>query len=625
VVLHGEWAGGGTVISARPAVTLTDTNEVRTALSDQRGRPAVSSVVGGGWFGWLSYPGSSSWRRSDDEVTVGDHLGFYPSVLRYRRDDGCWYDEALLGIVSESALDARRHDLAALVRRAGSSPGQGHRVGPLRPRETRAWYMASVSACIERIRAGDVYQANLCFRMDADFEGDVTSLFADLVDALQPAYGALICTRSHAIVSVSPELFLRRDGDTVTSAPIKGTRPKSTAGRDPDPAAIELLRSAKERAENVMIVDLVRNDLGRVAATGTVRVPSLLAVEEHCGVWHLVSRVSATLAANCADGDLLAATFPAASVTGAPKQAARGVIAQLERRPRGLYTGAIGYLSPHAGLELNVAIRTAVISYRHPMPHLLSLGVGAGITAGSVPAEEWQECLNKAAPLVEAWSRDEPRPAAGSGAGVWSSDLTFGRSAPGLSHAVPGSSHPPDRGRNDSMALDTLVVFAASYENQDDAIADYEAVHEYYKSAGLIDTYDAAVITREDDGKVKVVKKHEQPTRQGGWAGLGVGLVGGALVALFPAIALAGGLLVGGAAGAGLGALAGHVAGGMSRSDLKDLGELLDEGQSGLVVVAATDMEAHVEAELKRAAKVTKKQLRADEKQLEKEIDAATA
>jgi uncharacterized membrane protein len=175
------------------------------------------------------------------------------------------------------------------------------------------------------------------------------------------------------------------------------------------------------------------------------------------------------------------------------------------------------------------------------------------------------------------------------------------------------------------MALDTLVVFAASYENQDDAVADYEAVHEYYKSAGLIDTYDAAVITREDDGKVKVVKKHEQPTRQGGWAGLGVGLVGGALVALFPAIALAGGLLVGGSAGAGLGALAGHVAGGMSRSDLKDLGELLDEGQSGLVVIAATDMEAHVEAELKRAAKVTKKQLRADEKQLEKEIDAATA
>jgi para-aminobenzoate synthetase component I len=418
VVLHGEWAGGGTVISACPSATLTDAKEVRTALSEQRGRPAVSSDLGGGWFGWLCYPDSSSWRLSADEGTVGDHLSFYPSVLRYRRDDGCWYDEALSGIVSERSLGARRDDLAALLRRPGGTPGSGYRVGPLRPRESRAWYLASVSACMERIRAGDVYQANLCFRMDADFAGNVTSLFADLVEALQPAYGALICTRSHAIVSVSPELFLRRDGDTVTSAPIKGTRPKSTTGRDQDPAAIELLRSTKERAENVMIVDLVRNDLGRVAATGTVRVPSLLAVEEHCGVWHLVSRVSATLAPNRGDGDLLAATFPAASVTGAPKQAARGVIAQLERRPRGVYTGAIGYLSPHAGLELNVAIRTAVISYRHPAPHLLSLGVGAGITAGSAPEEEWQECLDKAAPLVDAWSQDIARPAAGAGVGV---------------------------------------------------------------------------------------------------------------------------------------------------------------------------------------------------------------
>jgi uncharacterized membrane protein len=171
------------------------------------------------------------------------------------------------------------------------------------------------------------------------------------------------------------------------------------------------------------------------------------------------------------------------------------------------------------------------------------------------------------------------------------------------------------------MALDTLVVFAASYDAESDAIADYDAVHDMYHSAGLIDTYDAAVVTQQANGKVTIVKKHEQPTRQGAWAGLGIGLVGGALVALFPAVALGGALLVGGGAGAGLGALAGHVAAGMSRSDLKDLGELLDAGQSGLVVVAATDVEARVDAVLKRAAKVTKKQLKADQKQIEKEID----
>jgi uncharacterized membrane protein len=173
------------------------------------------------------------------------------------------------------------------------------------------------------------------------------------------------------------------------------------------------------------------------------------------------------------------------------------------------------------------------------------------------------------------------------------------------------------------MALDTFVLFAATYETEDAAVADYDAVHDLYSQSGLIDTYDAAVVTRGDDGKVKIVKKHEQPTRQGAWGGLGIGLVGGALIAVFPAVALGAGLLVGGAGGAGLGALAGHVAAGMSRSDLKDIGELLDEGQSGLVVVAATDLESRVDQALQGAAKVAKKQLRADEKNLEKEIDAA--
>jgi uncharacterized membrane protein len=170
------------------------------------------------------------------------------------------------------------------------------------------------------------------------------------------------------------------------------------------------------------------------------------------------------------------------------------------------------------------------------------------------------------------------------------------------------------------MALDTFMVIGASYDSVDAAIADYEVVHDLYSELNLIDTYDAAVITREGD-KVKIVKKHEQPTRQGAWGGLGIGLVGGALVALFPAVALGAGLLVGGVGGAGLGAIAGHVAAGMSRSDLKDLGELLDDGHSGLVVIAATDVEARVEESMKNAAKITKKQLRADEKHLEKQID----
>ena len=145
------------------------------------------------------------------------------------------------------------------------------------------------------------------------------------------------------------------------------------------------------------------------------------------------------------------------------------------------------------------------------------------------------------------------------------------------------------------MALDTFVLVAAQYDNQEDALADYAAVKAAYTELDIIDTYDAAVISKDSDGKVKIVKRHEQPTRDGLVGGLYVGLAVGALVALFPAVALGAGLLVGSAAGAGIGAIAGHAAAGLSREDLKDLGELLDEGDSGFLLIAATDLEAHLD------------------------------
>ena len=140
------------------------------------------------------------------------------------------------------------------------------------------------------------------------------------------------------------------------------------------------------------------------------------------------------------------------------------------------------------------------------------------------------------------------------------------------------------------MALDTFTLIASQYALEEDALDDYDAVRAAYEDLGVIDTYDAAVVTKDQKGKVKIVKKVEEPTRQGALGGLAVGLAVGALVALFPAVAIGAGLAVGGAAGAAIGATAGHVAAGMSRSELKDLGELLDAGTSGLIVVAATDM-----------------------------------
>ncbi len=163
------------------------------------------------------------------------------------------------------------------------------------------------------------------------------------------------------------------------------------------------------------------------------------------------------------------------------------------------------------------------------------------------------------------------------------------------------------------MAVDTFVVFVGVYGNVDDAEADYQAVKDLHVEAGLLDAYDAAVIARRDDGKVKITKKHETPTRVGGVLGGGVGLATGLVVALFPFAAIGGGLLVGTAAGGALlGALAGHAAAGMSRHDLKELGEQLDAGQAGLIVVGVEDVGARVEQAMKNAEKLERKQLQAD-------------
>jgi uncharacterized membrane protein len=174
------------------------------------------------------------------------------------------------------------------------------------------------------------------------------------------------------------------------------------------------------------------------------------------------------------------------------------------------------------------------------------------------------------------------------------------------------------------MAIDTFLVYAGVYDQVDDALADYDAVHKLHTEANLIDAYDAAVIERTSGGKVKIRKKHETPTRVGGVLGGGFGLATGLVIALFPAAAIGGGLLaVTTGSGAVLGSVAGHAAAGMSRKDLKDLGENLDEGQAGLVVVAVADMEAKVESAMKHAQKIEAKKMKADVKEIEADAQEA--
>ena len=268
-------------------------------------------------------------------------------------------------------------------------------------------HLSAIDECRERIAAGEIFQANLCLRLEAEWRGDPLDLFARTAGTLEPRHAGFVAGPWGAVCSLSPELFLRRRGREVVTEPIKGTAPR-TAGLGPaDASRAALASSLKDRAENVMIVDLMRNDLGRVCEYGSIEVPALNEPRQAPGVWHLVSTVRGRLRADARDSDLLRASFPPGSVTGAPKIQAMRVIAELEAGGREAYTGAVGFASPVAGLELNVAIRTLEISGER-----IWMGAGGGIVADSVAESELEECFVKARPVIAAAGArliEEPR------------------------------------------------------------------------------------------------------------------------------------------------------------------------------------------------------------------------
>ncbi|WP_314034930.1 aminodeoxychorismate synthase component I [Dietzia sp. CH92] len=247
----------------------------------------------------------------------------------------------------------------------------------------RAAHHAAVTECLEAIRAGEIYQACLSTRLDGHVRGEPIALFSALWRRTRARRAAFLAGEWGAVVSLSPETYLARRGRDVRSAPIKGTLPL-----DADPA--RLRASTKDVAENIMIVDLVRHDLGRTADLGTVTVPELLAVHPAPGVWHLVSTVAARTGVPHAE--LVETTFPPASVTGTPKLRARELISGWEPRARGLHCGAIGLVCGDR-LDLSVAIRTLEIG----PDGRCEFGVGGGITIDSDPDAEWDECVHKAA------------------------------------------------------------------------------------------------------------------------------------------------------------------------------------------------------------------------------------
>ncbi len=432
--LTGSWAGGGAVVGSEPVAVAGDGPETGSkptsvagdgpetgsepvavagdsddpfAVLDDLPRLADRDLghpdaVGGGWFGWLGYRLAARVERLPPGpprpvVLPEFHLAYYDNLLRLDTA-GRWWFEALVTDARRPALQARLRWARAALEDAPPPASRYVPPEPLQLSQAAAeHHLDAVRDCCERIAAGEIFQANICLRLDTRWEGSALDLLSRALETISPPRAAAFSTPRGGVASLSPELFLRRRGSRVTTAPIKGT-----IARDLDPAAAaaaraRLRRSAKDAAEHVMIVDLMRNDLGRVCSYGSIVAPPEPTAEPHPGLWHLVSPVHGELRPGVGNGDLLRATFPPGSVTGAPKVQALKVIAALEPVGREVYTGAIGFASPVAGLELSVAIRTLELGDGR-----LWLGAGGGIVADSDPRSELEEALTKARPIAAA-------------------------------------------------------------------------------------------------------------------------------------------------------------------------------------------------------------------------------
>ncbi|ABG03729.1 aminodeoxychorismate synthase, subunit I [Rubrobacter xylanophilus DSM 9941] len=374
-------------------------------------RPGLPPLAGGA-IGYFGYDLGRLLERlpelnADDAPLPEMEVGFYDWVLAFEggAGRGCIVSTGLPQGTEEAARGRLEEVVALLEGRAGSLRGGAEATPPLRFRSDtgRGTYEGAVERAREYIRAGDVFQVNLSHRLRAEAPRPVEGwgvgawpLYRRLRERSPVPHGAYLGLGEAAVLSASPERFLRLAGRGVQTRPIKGTRPR---GRNPEEdrrMARLLASSAKDRAENVMIVDLLRNDIGKVCRTGSVRVPELCGLEGHASVWHLVSTVVGELRPGAGVVELLAACFPGGSVTGAPKIRAMEIIEELEPVRRGVYCGAIGYISFCGEMDTNIAIRTLVLAGNEA-----HLQVGGAVVADSDPRAEYDETLAKARAVVE--------------------------------------------------------------------------------------------------------------------------------------------------------------------------------------------------------------------------------
>lgn len=398
---------GWRVVVADPAGAVTDARDL-AALGDACGwrddtDPDLPPFVGGA-VGFLTDDLSRRWLALDPHdprprpaPLPALWFGRYDSALCCPPDGG---PAVVVGRDAEDRERWRRRAAAVTPLPAPVSPT----TGPPRLSLGRRQHAAAVERVRGWIAAGDLYQLNLTLQVAAPWAQGGLAL-ARRLEAATPgaAHAAYLAAPGAEIVSVSPETFLHSDGDLVRTRPVKGTRPRGATAADDERQAAALRASAKDAAEHVMIVDLERNDLGRVSRPGSVRVPALAALEAHPTVWHLTSTVTARLRDDVDLGDLLAATFPSGSVTGAPKRMAVARTALVEPVRRGVYCGAIGVVT-RGRVDLSVAIRTAVVA-----EGVASYGTGGGIVADSDPDAEFEEAMDKAQAFFRASGAARPR------------------------------------------------------------------------------------------------------------------------------------------------------------------------------------------------------------------------
>ncbi|MGH7152210.1 MAG: anthranilate synthase component I family protein, partial [Planctomycetota bacterium] len=349
-------------------------------------------------IGWLGYDLGRCVERLPEPPREDQRL---PALwFRFPRwivgRDGRTGENALLVDGGGSLLRSACAEVEEVLRR----PPRERRfrlLAPLRSDFTRAGYEAIVESAREWIASGEIFQVNLSQRFAGRFEGDALSLYERLRGANPSPFGACLVAGDAALLSSSPERFLRVEEGRVETRPIKGTRPRTGEPRADAEAAAELERDEKERAELTMIVDVERNDLSRVCEAGTVEVPRLAGTEAYARVFHRVATVTGTLRPGVGPAGLLRATFPSGSVTGAPKIRAMEAIAALERTGRGVYTGALGWIGGDGSLDLSVAIR--ILSARGDR---LAYRVGGGIVHDSRAPAEYEETLVKGRAIEEA-------------------------------------------------------------------------------------------------------------------------------------------------------------------------------------------------------------------------------